>query len=96
MHLVLQKAMRRAEAAGTEDCPVKMKLVAAPLYVLTTQTLDKVGVYVLSLCWAMMAYALPLLFPPFFSSPFHMESPDRNSSQEIDLMYLSWAVGWAN
>uniref|UniRef100_K3ZZA9 S1 motif domain-containing protein n=1 Tax=Setaria italica TaxID=4555 RepID=K3ZZA9_SETIT len=38
---ILQEAMRRAEAAGTEDCPVKMKLVAAPLYVLTTQTLDK-------------------------------------------------------
>ncbi|TKW36665.1 hypothetical protein SEVIR_2G454500v4 [Setaria viridis] len=39
--LHIKKAMRRAEAAGTEDCPVKMKLVAAPLYVLTTQTLDK-------------------------------------------------------
>lgn len=34
--------MRKAEAAGNEDCPVKIKLVAPPLYVLTTQTLDKV------------------------------------------------------
>ncbi|CAN6206542.1 unnamed protein product [Urochloa humidicola] len=39
--LHIKEAMRRAEAAGTEDCPVKMKLIAAPLYVLTTQTLDK-------------------------------------------------------
>jgi translation initiation factor 2 subunit 1 len=38
--------MRRAEAAGTEDCPVKMKLIAAPLYVLTMQTLDEVSLYV--------------------------------------------------
>lgn len=36
-----QEAMRAAEACSTEDCPVKMKLVAPPLYVLTTQTLDK-------------------------------------------------------
>ncbi|KAF9674573.1 hypothetical protein SADUNF_Sadunf10G0141100 [Salix dunnii] len=34
-------AMRKAEAAGNADCPVKIKLVAPPLYVLTTQTLDK-------------------------------------------------------
>lgn len=34
--------MRKAEAAGNNDCPVKIKLVAPPLYVLTTQTLDKV------------------------------------------------------
>ncbi|KAF9595095.1 hypothetical protein IFM89_036984 [Coptis chinensis] len=39
---ILQAAMRKAEAAGNEDCPVKMKLVAPPLYALTTQTLDKV------------------------------------------------------
>lgn len=37
----IKSAMRAAEAAGTEECPVKMKLVAPPLYVLTTQTLDK-------------------------------------------------------
>lgn len=36
-----QDAMRTAEGAGSEDCPVKMKLLAPPLYVLTTQTLDK-------------------------------------------------------
>ena len=35
--------MRKAEAAGNDNCPVKIKLVAPPLYVLTTQTLDKVS-----------------------------------------------------
>ena len=39
--LRIQEAMRAAEAAGTEACPVKMRLVAPPLYVLTTATLDK-------------------------------------------------------
>jgi translation initiation factor 2 subunit 1 len=39
--LKIQEAMRAAEAAGTEACPVKMRLVAPPLYVLTTATLDK-------------------------------------------------------
>ena len=33
--------MRAAGKSGTDDCPVQMKLVAPPLYVLTTQTLDK-------------------------------------------------------
>jgi translation initiation factor 2 subunit 1 len=37
----MQAAMRNAEALGTEDIDIKMKLVAPPLYVLTTQTLDK-------------------------------------------------------
>lgn len=37
----IRDAMRAAQEASTEDCPVKMKLVAPPLYVLTTQTLDK-------------------------------------------------------
>jgi translation initiation factor 2 subunit 1 len=37
----IKEAMRKAEAAGSDDCPVKIKLVAPPLYVLTTQTLDK-------------------------------------------------------
>eukprot|EP00951_Prasinocladus_malaysianus_P042268 scaffold509819_cov34-Prasinocladus_malaysianus.AAC.1 len=45
----IQAAMRAAEAAGSEDCPVKVKLVAPPNYVLTTQTLDKdLGVEMLS------------------------------------------------
>ncbi|KAL6896811.1 hypothetical protein ACP4OV_007383 [Aristida adscensionis] len=39
--LHIKEAMRKAEAAGNDKCPVKMKLIAAPLYVLTTQTLDK-------------------------------------------------------
>ena len=38
----MQEAMRKAEAAGNKDCPVKIKLVAPPAYVLNTQTLDKV------------------------------------------------------
>lgn len=37
----IKTAMRAAEAVGTESCPVKMKLVAPPLYVLTTQTLER-------------------------------------------------------
>ncbi|CAL9195526.1 unnamed protein product [Musa hybrid cultivar] len=39
--LHIKEAMRKAEAAGNDDCPVKIKLVAPPLYVLATQTLDK-------------------------------------------------------
>ncbi|KQK14500.2 eukaryotic translation initiation factor 2 subunit alpha homolog [Brachypodium distachyon] len=39
--LHIKEAMRAAEATGNDDCPVKIKLVAPPLYVLTTQTLDK-------------------------------------------------------
>lgn len=37
----IKSAMRAAEAVGTELCPIKMKLVAPPLYVLTTQTLER-------------------------------------------------------
>ncbi|CAJ2644107.1 unnamed protein product [Trifolium pratense] len=44
----IKEAMRKAEAAGNDDCPVKIKLVAPPLYVLTTQTLDKKGILVLN------------------------------------------------
>ncbi|AQL07357.1 Eukaryotic translation initiation factor 2 subunit alpha [Zea mays] len=39
--LHIKQAMKKAEAAGNDNCPVKIKLVAPPLYVLTTQTLDK-------------------------------------------------------
>ncbi|KAK9068063.1 hypothetical protein SSX86_012174 [Deinandra increscens subsp. villosa] len=39
--LHIKEAMRKAEAAGNHDCPVKIKLVAPPSYVLITQTLDK-------------------------------------------------------
>lgn len=39
--LHIKAAMKEAEGASTEDCQVKMCLVASPLYVLTTQTLDK-------------------------------------------------------
>eukprot|EP00245_Coleochaete_scutata_P013848 TRINITY_DN5742_c0_g2_i1.p1 TRINITY_DN5742_c0_g2~~TRINITY_DN5742_c0_g2_i1.p1 ORF type:complete len:341 (-),score=93.97 TRINITY_DN5742_c0_g2_i1:603-1625(-) len=37
----IKDAMKKAELASTADCPIKIKLVAPPLYVLTTQTLDK-------------------------------------------------------
>ncbi|CAI9113322.1 OLC1v1013899C1 [Oldenlandia corymbosa var. corymbosa] len=40
--LHIKEAMRKAEAAGDEDCPVKVKLVAPPAYVMITQTLDRV------------------------------------------------------
>ena len=43
--MYLQQAMKKAEASGNDSCPVKIKLVAPPLYVLTTQTLDKVGIF---------------------------------------------------
>ncbi|XP_010917533.1 eukaryotic translation initiation factor 2 subunit alpha homolog [Elaeis guineensis] len=47
--LHIKEAMKKAEAAGNDDCPVKIKLVAPPLYVLTTQTLDKEqGITILS------------------------------------------------
>ncbi|CAA0834426.1 Eukaryotic translation initiation factor 2 subunit 1 [Striga hermonthica] len=39
--LHIKEAMRKAESAGNKDCPVKIKLVAPPAYVLNTQTLDK-------------------------------------------------------
>ncbi|KAJ3701647.1 hypothetical protein LUZ61_005352 [Rhynchospora tenuis] len=39
--LHIQRAMTKAQGAGNEDCPVKMALIAAPLYVISTQTLDK-------------------------------------------------------
>ncbi|RLN19729.1 hypothetical protein C2845_PM02G29070 [Panicum miliaceum] len=39
--LHIKQAMKKAEASGNDNCPVKIKLVAPPLYVLTTQTLDK-------------------------------------------------------
>ncbi|KAL4441270.1 hypothetical protein ABPG77_011507 [Micractinium sp. CCAP 211/92] len=45
----IKEAMRAAQACGSEACPVSMKLVAAPRYVLTTQTLDKAqGIEVLN------------------------------------------------
>lgn len=42
--------MQKAESVVTKECPVKMKLVAPPAYVLTTQTLDKVFKKYLSIC----------------------------------------------
>ena len=48
--------MRAAEKKSTEECPVKMKLVAPPLYVLTTNVS-----HTLSLCIIM---ASPCLTKP--------------------------------
>ena len=39
--LHIKEAMRAAAAVSTADCKVKVSLVASPLYVITTQTLDK-------------------------------------------------------
>lgn len=45
----IRSAMRAGAAASTPECPVSIKLVAPPLYVLTTQTLDKgAGIEVLT------------------------------------------------
>lgn len=44
----VKTALRQAEARNTEDTQVKVKLVSPPLYVLTSQTLDKtIGITVL-------------------------------------------------
>ncbi|KAG1661397.1 hypothetical protein FOA52_005690 [Chlamydomonas sp. UWO 241] len=46
----IKAAMRVAEACSTEEVPIKMKLVAPPLYVIVTNTLDKAkGVEVLNI-----------------------------------------------
>ena len=37
----IKEAMRAAAAVGTEDCKVKVSLVASPLYVVTCSTLEK-------------------------------------------------------
>jgi translation initiation factor 2 subunit 1 len=39
--LHIKEAMRAAEKISTADFKVKVSLVASPLYVITTQTLDK-------------------------------------------------------
>ena len=39
--LHIKEAMRAAEAVSTEECKVKISLVASPLYVVSAQTLDK-------------------------------------------------------
>lgn len=44
----VKDALRKAEARNTPDTPVKVKLVSPPLYVLTSQCLDKTtGIQVL-------------------------------------------------
>lgn len=60
--------MRKAEAAGNKDCPVKIKLVAAPLYVLTTETLDKVIVF--SFSFEQLIWTFGLIFATWWASMF--------------------------
>ncbi|KDO33652.1 hypothetical protein SPRG_01613 [Saprolegnia parasitica CBS 223.65] len=38
----IREALQEAQHTGTEDVPVKVKLIAPPMYVMTTNTLDKV------------------------------------------------------
>eukprot|EP00201_Polytomella_parva_P009663 CAMPEP_0175057384 /NCGR_PEP_ID=MMETSP0052_2-20121109/11234_1 /TAXON_ID=51329 ORGANISM="Polytomella parva, Strain SAG 63-3" /NCGR_SAMPLE_ID=MMETSP0052_2 /ASSEMBLY_ACC=CAM_ASM_000194 /LENGTH=327 /DNA_ID=CAMNT_0016322591 /DNA_START=105 /DNA_END=1084 /DNA_ORIENTATION=- len=54
----IKTAIRAAEACGTPECQIKMKLVAPPLYVLATQTLDKTkGISILvAACEACQTY----------------------------------------
>jgi translation initiation factor 2 subunit 1 len=57
--LHIQTAMRAAQALSRDDCVVKMKLVAPPLYVLTTQTLEKeVGIKLLEQATAAAAASI--------------------------------------
>lgn len=64
--------MRKAEAAGNDDCPVKIKLVAPPLYVLTTQTLDKVITF---LCLIVLClFSVLSLYNIYRKSRIHPES----------------------
>lgn len=45
----VRAALTAGEAAGTEECPIKIKLVAPPLYVITTASLQKkVGIEALN------------------------------------------------
>ncbi|DAZ99748.1 TPA: hypothetical protein N0F65_003535 [Lagenidium giganteum] len=37
----IREALQAAQAIGTEEIPVKVKLIAPPMYVMTTNTLDK-------------------------------------------------------
>jgi len=39
----IKAAMRAAAACSTDDCPIEVRLIAAPVYVLTTMTHDKRG-----------------------------------------------------
>ena len=57
--LHIQAAMRAAQALSRDDCVVKMKLVAPPLYVLTTQTLEKeIGIKLLEQATAAAAASI--------------------------------------
>jgi translation initiation factor 2 subunit 1 len=38
----IRSALKAAQGVGTEEIPVKVKLIAPPMYVMTTNTLDKI------------------------------------------------------
>lgn len=83
-----QEAMRTAQTASTDDCPVKVKLVAPPLYVLTTSTLDKnKGIEVLNqaieLCQAALVQR---------KGAFKVKEAPRTVSERDDLL-LQTQVG---
>jgi hypothetical protein len=82
--------MKKAEAAGNDNCPVKIKLVAPPLYVLTTQTLDKVDIIlVLNICEQFV------IAEPFevlsALRPISHQICDYNFALNIDMHYLQAA-----
>uniref|UniRef100_A0A7S0RLS3 S1 motif domain-containing protein n=1 Tax=Pyramimonas obovata TaxID=1411642 RepID=A0A7S0RLS3_9CHLO len=53
--LHIKEAMRAGESGSKEECIVKVKLVAPPLYVLTTQTLEKeLGIATVGECIELM------------------------------------------
>mmetsp|Transcript_42379 Transcript_42379/g.70750 ORF Transcript_42379/g.70750 Transcript_42379/m.70750 type:complete len:206 (-) Transcript_42379:498-1115(-) len=53
--LHIKEAMRAGESGSKEECLVKVTLVASPLYVLTTQTLEKdLGITTLGKCIELM------------------------------------------
>jgi len=57
--LHLQEAMRVGASGSTDACPVKVSLVASPLYVLTTNTLEKeLGITTLAACIELMVKSI--------------------------------------
>ena len=99
----IREAMRAALGAGTEACPVSIKLVAAPRYVLTTQTLDKAQVGVwdgrgqaarvdgMGVTWGgCRALAAPLLFGS--PEPSAGEAQQRNAAPRLVLLLLCSAA----
>ncbi|EHA8590738.1 hypothetical protein COCNU_scaffold023260G000020 [Cocos nucifera] len=88
--LHIKEAMKKAEAAGNDDCPVKIKLVAPPLYVLTTQTLDKVrkeklGDRITALHQLVSPFGKALSSPYLGSGTRNMRQSDADDEAKKDL-----------